>query len=204
MSPMRALAICLTLAVVIPAAEIPQGSHLLLRMMNTINSRTAQEGDYVYMQTATPVAVDNHVVVPPGTYVQGVVSHVKKSGKVSGTAELGIRLETLTMTGGKSYRFAPKLSSVDAANSGQAVDKQEDLVRQAPEKGKDVARIAIIAGTGASIGGIVDSAWKGAGIGAGIGGAVGLATVLITRGSPVQLRSGSTLDVVFDRPVVLE
>jgi hypothetical protein len=33
---------------------------------------------------------------------------------------------------------------------------------------------------------------------------VGLATVLLTRGKEVELRQGSTLDVVFDRPVSLE
>ena len=65
-------------------------------------------------------------------------------------------------------------------------------------------RIAILAGSGAGIGGIADRNWKGAGIGAGVGSAVGLATVLLTRGKEVELRQGSTLDVVFDRPVALE
>jgi hypothetical protein len=37
-----------------------------------------------------------------------------------------------------------------------------------------------------------------------VGSAVGLATVLLTRGKEVELRQGSTLDVVFDRPVTLE
>jgi hypothetical protein len=33
---------------------------------------------------------------------------------------------------------------------------------------------------------------------------VGLARVLMTRGKEVELRHGSSLDVVFDRPVTLE
>ena len=68
----------------------------------------------------------------------------------------------------------------------------------------DAKRIAILAGSGASIGGIADRSWKGAGIGAGIGSGVGLATVLLSRGKEVDLRQGTTLDVVFDRPVALE
>jgi hypothetical protein len=47
-------------------------------------------------------------------------------------------------------------------------------------------------------------AGAGAGIGAGAGAAVGLATVLLTRGREVELRQGTSLDVVFDRPVALE
>jgi hypothetical protein len=77
-------------------------------------------------------------------------------------------------------------------------------VEQAPTVGKDAARIAILTGTGASIGGIADRSWTGAGIGAAAGSAVGLATVLLTRGKEVELRQGSTLDVVFDRPIVIE
>jgi len=38
------------------AAEIPQGAHVLLRMVNSVSTRTAQPGDTVYMQTASPIA----------------------------------------------------------------------------------------------------------------------------------------------------
>src|SRR5258705_13723976 len=87
------------------AAEIPKGTHVLLRMVNSISTRTAAEGNQVYLQTATPVAVNNQIVIPPGTYVQGSVSHTKRSGHVKGRAELGIRLETLTFAGGKTVKI---------------------------------------------------------------------------------------------------
>src|SRR5579864_1774896 len=186
------------------AAEVPQGTHVLLRMMNSINTRTAAEGDQVYLQTANPIAADGQIVVPAGSYVQGVITHSKRSGKVSGRAELGIRLETLTLPGGKSYKIAPRLSSVDSNESGQKLDKNEDQIKQAPDTGRDAARIAILAGSGASIGGLTARSWSGAGIGAGAGGAVGLATVLLTRGKEVQLRQGSTLDVTFDHALTIE
>jgi len=44
----------------------------------------------------------------------------------------------------------------------------------------------------------------GAGIGAGAGTVVGLAAALLTRGNEVELHQGSTLDVVFDRDVVIQ
>ena len=186
------------------AQEIPKGAHVLLRMVNSISTRTAQEGDYVYMQTASPISVKDRIVVPAGSYVQGVVSHAKRSGRVAGRGELGIRLETLTLPGGKEFKFSPRLSSVASNESEQKVDTEKDIIKQGPEHGRDAAQIAIFAGSGASIGGIADRSWKGAGIGAGVGSAVGLATVLATRGKEVQLRQGTTLDVVFDRVVALE
>jgi hypothetical protein len=185
-------------------AEIPQGTHVLLRMENSLNTRTAHEGDYVYLRTAVPIASAGEIALPAGSYVQGVVSEVKKSGRVKGRAQLAIRLETLTLASGKVYKFSPHVSSVDAGETGQKVVGAENTVEQAPSRGQDAERIAILAGSGAALGGIADRSWRGAGIGAGVGSAVGLATVLLTRGKEVELRQGSTLDVVFDRPVSLE
>jgi hypothetical protein len=194
----------LTLGAPLFAAEIAPGTHVLLRMVNSVSSRTVQEGDFVYLRTASPISVNGQIVVPAESYVQGVVSHTKRSGRVTGRAELGIRLETLTLASGRILKFAPHLSSVDSNESGQTVDRREGTIREGSEKGKDAARIAILAGTGASIGGIADRSWKGAGIGAAAGSAVGVATVLLTRGKEVDLRQGTTLDVVFDRPLSLE
>jgi hypothetical protein len=186
------------------AAEIPQGAHVLLRMENSVNTRTAQRGDFVYLRTAVPIANAGVIAVPAGSYVQGVVTDARRSGRVKGRAQLAIRLETLTLASGKVYKFAPHLSAVDAGETGQKVVGAENAIEQAPSRGQDLERIAILAGSGAGIGGIADRGWKGAGIGTGVGSAVGLATVLLTRGKEVELRQGSTLDVVFDRPVSLE
>jgi hypothetical protein len=186
------------------AADIPQGTHVLLRMVNSVSTRTAEEGTQVYLQTANPIAVDGRILVPVGSYVQGVVSHAKRSGKVAGRAELGIRLETLTLPSGKALRFAPRLSSVDSNESNQKVAVEENTVKQGSDYGRDATRIAILAGSGAGLGGLADRSWTGAGIGAGAGSAVGFAATLLTRGREVELKQGSTLDVVFDRAVAIE
>jgi hypothetical protein len=186
------------------ATEIPKGAHLLLRMDNSISTRTAQEGDYVYLRTESPVVADGHIIVPHGSYVQGVVSRAKQSGRVRGRAELSIHLETLTLPAGTTYRIAPRLASVESGDTAQKVDSRENDIKQGGTKGHDAGTIAITAGSGAAIGGLADRSWKGAGIGAGVGSGVGLARVLLTRGKEVELKRGSTLDVVFDRPVTLE
>jgi hypothetical protein len=186
------------------AADIPAGSHVLLRMMNSLTTRTASEGDTVYLRTATPISVGGQVVAPEGCFVQGVVSHARRGGRVSGAAELGIRIESVQLPSGKVLNFSPRVSAADAGGSDQKVTGKESTVKQGTERGKDAARIAITAGSGAAIGAIVDRSWKGAGIGGAAGGVAGFATVLLTRGREVELRQGSTLDVVFDRGVALE
>jgi len=197
------LGLALLFVFTLKGADIPQGSHVLLRMVNSISTRTASEGDYVYMKTATPIVSNGQVVVPIDSYVQGVVLHSKRSGRVQGRAELSIRIETLTLPSGKVVKITPHLSSVDSDNTDQKVDK-EGGVQQGGSKGTDAAKIATTAGTGAAIGAIVDRGVKGAGIGAGAGGAVGLATVLLSRGREVELRQGATVDVTFERAVPVD
>src|SRR5947209_19700924 len=106
---------------VLSASEIPQGSHALLRFVNSVSTRTAREGDYVYMRTATPIVAGGVIVVPVDSYVQGVVSHAKRSGRISGTAELAIRIESLTLPSGKVIKVAPTLNSVDSEGMDQKV-----------------------------------------------------------------------------------
>ena len=201
---MKPFGFALLLCVSLSAADIPKGSHLLLRMVNSVNTRTASDGDQVYFQTASPIAAGGEIIVPAGSYVQGSVSLAKKSGKVSGRAELGIRIETLTLASGKVYKITPRMNSVDSGDSSQKVEQKENIVKQGNDYETDAKRIAILAGSGAGLGGLTDRGWYGAGIGAAAGGAVGVATTLLTHGKEVELKQGSTLDVVFDRPIALE
>jgi hypothetical protein len=201
---MRLAVLMISASLVSAASEIPQGSHVLLRLENSVSTRTAREGDYVYLRTAAPIAANGQIVVPEGSYVQGVVTHSLRSGRVKGKAELAIRIDTLTLPSGKVIKLSPHLQSVDSEGTEQKVDSNENEIKQGSSHGADAARVAELGGTGAAIGGLATRTWSGAGIGAGAGGAVGLATVLLTRGKEVDLHRGSTMDVVFDRAVPVD
>ena len=186
------------------AAEIPPGTHLLLRMVNSVGTRTSQVGDYVYLRTASPLTSEGRIIVPtrelrPGRGVPHPTQRkdLRACGDEHSTGDAHAPRR-------KGVEVTPHLNSVDSGEDEQKVDRHEDSVKQGATKMQDAGRVAILAGSGASIGGIADQGWKGAGIGAAAGSAVGLTTVLLTRGKEVDLRQGTTLDVVFDRPVVLE
>src|SRR5450759_3656390 len=189
---MHLTTVALLLATATFAADIPKGAHALLRLVNSVSTRTAREGDYVYLRTATPIVAGGAILVPVDSYVQGIVIHSKRSGRVKGTAELGIRIETLTMPSGKVIRMTPLPTSVDSEGSDQKVVGKESQVQQGTSHGADAVRIA---GPGAMGG----RGWIGAGIGCVAGSALGLATVLLTRGRELYLRQCSTIDVIFDR-----
>src|SRR5437867_2968948 len=139
-----------TLALALSAAEIPQGGHVLLRLVNSISTRTAREGDFVYFRTASPIANDGVIVVPAESYVQGVVTRSVRSGRVKGNAELAIRIENLTLSSGKVIKLTPRLASVDSDGTDQKVVGAEGDVRQGTSHGADAARIATTGGAGAA------------------------------------------------------
>jgi hypothetical protein len=189
---------------VLSAADIPKGTHVLLRLENSLTSRTAQPGDMVYFRTASPIIVNGRVVVSPNCYAQGTVTVVKRPGRVSGRGELGLRLDSLALPSGKVFQFSGTVDSVDAEGTGQRAGKDEGIVRQGPDTGRDAGTITSRGAQGAALGAIVDRSVTGAGIGGGAGAAAGLAQVLLTRGRDVELRRGATIDVLIDRPLTTD
>lgn len=187
-------------------------------MVNSISTKTAREADPVYLRTAFPIVVKGQIVVPVDSYVRGVVSQARRSGRVKGRAELGIRIDSLTLPSGKQVQASPHLNAVGTEDLPRQVVTDENVIKQGGSLGADAAKIAGAAGTGLVIGHLVDfgsyqncgffvpcrEPWKGAAIGGGAGVVGGLALVLSTRGKEVELKPGSTIEVVFDRAVQIE
>src|SRR5262249_40205290 len=145
--------------------------------------------------------IDNIIVIPVGTYVQGVITNVKRPGRVSGRAEVLFRFTTMIYPDGYTVTIPGSLNDVPGAENSTVKDK-EGTIQANGTKGRDVGTIAESAGGGAAVGAIADGG-RGAGIGAGAGGLVGLATVLLTRGEDVRLGEGTTVEMVLQRPLVL-
>src|ERR1700740_2407824 len=74
---------------------VPAGTKIPLALKHAISTKSVRPGDPVYLQTTFPVAENNRILIPAGTYVQGVVDSVKRPGRVSGRAELLMHFTTL-------------------------------------------------------------------------------------------------------------
>ena len=193
------------------AAEIPAGTHVLLEMINTISTRTAQQGEPVYLRTIMPVTAEGKIVVPVDSHVTGSIAQVQRSGRVKGRSALAIRLDTLTLPSGQVLQFAPRLSAVDTDHTTQSALAGGNRIERQGERGKDAANIAIMAGSGgrsfAPAGARVGGGWGGligGGVGIVLGSVVGTAATLVTRGGEVELAQGSTVEVALDRALLME
>ena len=181
---------------------VPPGTKIPLTLTQGITSKTAKEGDPVYAQTAFPVTQNNRIVIPAGTYIQGVVRHVVRPGRVKGRAELQMSFTSMIFPNGYTVMLP---GSVDKVPGSQSVDTKgsEGTIQGPGSKGQDAGTIARDAAAGAGIGAIAGNG-RGAGIGAASGGVLGLATVLFTRGPEIQLDPGASVEMVLERELNLE
>jgi hypothetical protein len=181
---------------------LPAGTKIPLVLKHAVSTKNAQVGDNLYLESTFPVVQNNRMVIPAGTYVQGVVTAVKRPGRIKGRAELLVHFTTLIFPNGYTVSFPGALDNVPGADT-QKVKDREGTIQADSQKGKDVATVAGTAASGTLIGAATGGG-KGAGIGAGLGGATGLIIAMLTRGNEVRLDAGTGVEMVLERPLTLE
>ena len=180
------------------------GTRIPLGLINSVSTKHSGEGDRVYLQTVFPILVRNKVVIPPGSYVAGTITQVKRPGRIKGRGEFYLRFDSLTLPNGVTRDFRARLGSLDG-RSNEELDKEEGKVRSEGNKAGDARTVGEAAAAGASVGVIAGGAaghyGMGAGIGAAAGAAAGMMGVLFSRGPDAVLAKGSTVEMVLDRPI---
>jgi len=157
------------------AGRIPATTVINVRLIDTIDSSKASEGQTFNASLVDPIVVRGREVAPRGANATVRLLDLEKSGKFKGRTGLGIVLDTLTV-------------------NGRAVNVETGTVtKTSGSQGKNTAvKTGVGAGIGAAIGAIAGGG-KGAAIGAGVGGAAGAASQIFTGGKKVQIPSETVL-----------
>jgi hypothetical protein len=164
---------------------IPAGTALAVRLIDEIDSETAQPGQTFKATLDSPLSVEGDVVVPSGYDVQGHVIDVKSAGKFAGKSELTLQLDRIQV-GGKSYSI-----------------QTDQYHREGSSRGKNTAAKV---GTGAAIGAIVGGiagGGKGAAIGAAAGGGIGGGVQAATKGQQIKLPTETVLNFSLQSPLTV-
>jgi hypothetical protein len=188
---------------------VPAGTKVLLQLRSGINTRSAKAGDGVYLASTFPVVVGNRVMIPSGVYVQGVVDRVVRAGHVKGKAQLDMHFTSIIFPNGTVVEIPGIVNSLPGARKQSVKDDGEGTVEQDSDKGRNAGKAAEIAiptgGTVGSIGGLAGGHPVEGGL---IGIGAGLATVgivsLFTRGADVNIDSGTQVEMILQRPLLLE
>jgi hypothetical protein len=187
---------------------VPAGTKVLLQLRSSLNTKSARAGDGVYLASAFPVVVGNRVMIPSGVFVQGVVDRVVRAGRMTGKSQLDMHFTSIIFPNGSVAEIPGVVSGLPGA-SKQDVKDGEGTIEQDKDKGRNAGKTAEIAlPTGATVGSIAGIS-SGHSLAGGLGGlGAGLATVgivsLFTRGADVNIEAGTQVEMVLQRPLILE
>ena len=146
--------------------------------------------------------VNDRVVIPAGTYIQGKIARVRRGGHVKGRAEVLIHFTSMIYPSGYTVMLGGSVENTPGAEKTSMKDS-EGTIRQDSEVGRKAKSAAEGAATGGVIG-AVSGGGKGAGIGAGIGGVTGLAISMLSRGADVRLEPGTSIEMEIQREVMVD
>jgi hypothetical protein len=169
-----------------PPIVVPAGKSLVVRMGNTIDTKTANAGDSFTGVLAQSVAVDGVVAIPAGAGVAGTVVAAKSPGRFKGEGTLSVALTSLNVRG------VP--TTISSSTYTQTV------------KGKG-KRTAVMAGggtgAGALIGGLAGGG-KGALIGGLVGAGAGTAGAAFTGNKDLQIPAESVVTFKLENPITVK
>jgi hypothetical protein len=172
---------------------VPNGTTITAQLENTIDTKVSQNGDRFKMTVQSPMEFR-------GAVIEGHVSGVGRSGRVSGRSNVTFNFDTITLRDGKTYDFAGFLQSIKDQNGKPVKVDTEGVARSGSQTKETVKRGGIGAGLGAIIGAIAGGG-TGAAVGAIIGGSVGAGSVVVQGRDDVQLFKGSMITVQASSPI---
>ncbi|MDQ1590963.1 MAG: hypothetical protein QOG71_1590 [Pyrinomonadaceae bacterium] len=171
---------------------ITNGTTLIATLNTDLNTRTSREGDRFTMTVREPSQYS-------GATVEGHVSQVKTSGRVTGRSELTFNFDRIRMRDGRTYNFSGFVENVRTANGETVRVDNEGTVQDSSRTDTTVQRAAIGTAVGAIIGAIAGGG-KGAAIGAVLGAGGGAGSVYVQGRDDLDLRSGTEVTIRTSSP----
>jgi hypothetical protein len=105
---------------------LPAGTRVMLAMTRALWSKTAKPGDSIYAATAFPVAGDNGMAIPPGTFAEGRIDTLAKPGWLSAHAALQLHFTKMIFANGYTVEFSGASEAV--ATVQLQVSKASDVL----------------------------------------------------------------------------
>ncbi len=172
---------------------VPNGTILTGILQNEISTEVSQNNDRFRLTVNAPNEYR-------GAVVEGRISGLTRSGKVSGNSQITFNFETIRLPNGRTYDFAGFLQNVTDASGNTVKVDAEGAARGNSQTKETVKRGGIGAGIGAIIGAIAGGG-QGAAIGAIIGGGAGAGSVIVQGKNDLELKVGSSITVQASSPI---
>jgi hypothetical protein len=166
---------------------VPDGTQLVAVLNNQLTTQNVREGERFTLTVRSPSQYE-------GATIDGVISSVERSGRVTGRSQITIDFDSIRLRDGRSYRFAGILEGVRTPDGDVVSIDNEGAVRDSNQTKQTVTRTAIGTAVGAIIGAIAGGG-KGAAIGAVIGAGAGAGSVYVQGRDDLELDAGTEVTI---------
>jgi hypothetical protein len=171
---------------------ITNGTTFIATLNNDLNTRNSREGDRFTLTVREPSQY-------AGATIEGHLSQVKRSGRVSGRSEVTFNFDRIRLRDGRTSDFAGFVESVRTSNGETVRVDNEGTVQDSSQTDRTVQRTAIGTAVGAIIGAVAGGG-KGAAIGAVLGAGGGAGSVYVQGSADLDLRSGTEVTIRASGP----
>jgi type IV secretion system protein VirB10 len=186
---------------------VPRDTLIPVVLLTTINTRSNFVGQAIFCKSIYPIAVENHIVIPEGSSIQGTVAEVIRPGRVKGRAKLGLRFDELVLPNGTTRHLRATLAGLGSPGR-EGFNPKEGQIEGDRSKKDAAGKLETTTNAGAEVGSIVgwgeDHPTEGIGIGAAAGAAAGVVWILATRSSDIVLPPGISLTLQLSQPVTFD
>ena len=159
-----------------PTLTAPAGTRMMIRTVETIDSRSHGVGHRFRGQLEGAIVVDGVTIAPNGSFVYGTVSSASRSGNLVGSSQLSLEF-TGIMIDDQLYPIAT--TALSTPTGGEA--------------GRTIGRTA----RAAAIGGLIDGK-KGARTGMKVG------VSILTSGASINVPRGTLIETTLRTPLILQ
>jgi hypothetical protein len=180
-----------------PPNAIPQGTVVLIQLMDKLDTRSVKAGDHFNARLAEPVQATNGVILNAGRKIKGHVSAV----------EPGLNRRLLLSfdeidTGHGWLPLIATVTGVPGEHGLKQIGEEGEIGRKGMTKEEIAEAVVVGAGEGAAAGAHNGGGKRGAAAGAG-NGAADSAMTAFEAGHDLILDKGTALEIRLDRNLML-
>jgi hypothetical protein len=188
------------------ATVIPAGTKIPLLLKQAISTKNAREGDAVYAETAFPFVLNDRILIPAGTYIQGKIMHTEHAGRSKKRAEILIHFTSMIYPSGYTVMLPGSVENTPGSDSNGVKDKEGTIQadKDTEKRIEDAAKGAAVGGTVGSVAGVAAGGLNGARYGGLAGIAGGVAWALLKHGPEVKLEVGTSLEMEIQRAISVD
>jgi len=167
--------------------ELPAGTLMRVQMDNEINSKVAAVNDTFTTTLAVPVRIQETVLLPIGTVIEGRITRVRRASFGGKSGSLEVSFQTLRMVDGAKREI------------------EGVLVNELKIESSPTTNVLTVLG-GTALGGIIGAVSKaenGALIGAGVGAGAGTGVAFLRKGKDVSIKADQEFEIKLTKAVNL-